>query len=200
MSATLIIQGKDYFQTQQFDQAVEAFRQAVDAEPSNTEAILGLAFALHASNQPEKALEVFKDGLKLSFDQPELHFGHGLALMETGDPFRAINEFKRTLELNPNHPIATQMLQKALRIHTKDLMATGNLNWVEQSIQDQLTIDPHCSDALAQLAEFKHRMAEYDEAKRLFQSLVDAKPDHPAIPDLARLLGLIKHRERGWLY
>lgn len=200
MNAFLFDQGKELFQSQQFDQAVEKFRCSLEHDPNNTEAILGLGFALHATNQPEQARKVFEDGLKLSFNQPELHFGHGLALMETGDPYRAINEFKRTLELNPNHPLATKMLQKALQIHTRELMAAGNFNWAEQAIQNQLELDPHCSDALAQLTEFKHKMAEYEDAKRHFRILTESKPDHPAIPDLAKLLGLIKHRERGWLY
>ncbi|MBA4292112.1 hypothetical protein C0431_04000 [bacterium] len=200
MNASLLDQGKKLFQSQQFDQAIEKFRHAHEIDPSNTEAILGLGFALHATNQPEQARRAFEDGLKLSFNQPELHFGHGLTLMETNDPFRAINEFKRTLELNPNHPLAPKMLQKALQIHTRELMAAGNFNWAEQAIQNQLELDPHCSDALAQLTEFKHKMAEYEDAKRHFRILTESKPDHPAIPDLAKLLGLIKHRERGWLY
>lgn len=200
MNTSLLDQGKTYFQNHQFDQATEAFHKVLKLDPNNTEAILGLGFALHACNRPDQARKAFEDGLRLSFNQPELHFGHGLALMETGDAYRAINEFKRTLELNPKHPLATKMLQKALQIHTKELMVAGNFNWAEQAIQNQLDLDPHCSDALAQLTEFKHKMAEYEEAKRHFRILTESKPDHPAIPDLAKLLGLIKHRERGWLY
>ncbi|ARU42293.1 hypothetical protein CCB80_14525 [Armatimonadetes bacterium Uphvl-Ar1] len=200
MSSQLLERGKSLFKSNQFSEAATAFQQVVEIDPSNTEAIIGLAFALHATSQSAEALQVFEKGIKLSFNQPELHFGHGLALMETGDPYRAINEFKRTLELNPNHPLATKMLQKALQIHTRELMAAGNFNWAEQAIQNQLELDPHCSDALAQLTEFKHKMAEYEEAKRHFRILTESKPDHPAIPDLAKLLGLIKHRERGWLY
>lgn len=200
MNTSLLDQGKTYFQNHQFDQATEAFHEVLKLDPNNAEAILGLGFALHASNRPDQARKAFEDGLRISFNQPELHFGHGLSLMETGDAFRAINEFKRTLELNPKHPLAIKMLQKALQIHTKELMAAGNFNWAEQAIQNQLELDPHCSDALAQLTEFKHKMAEYEEANRHFRILTESKPDHPAIPDLAKLLGLIKHRERGWLY
>jgi hypothetical protein len=67
-------------------------------------------------------------------------------------------------------------------------------------IEDQLALNEHAPDALAQMIQLKNRLSEYDEAKRLFRLLNETKPDYPGIYDLAKMLGLVKHRERGWLY
>lgn len=201
MSApSCLVEGKRLFQVGDYSMAIDKFEKAIEESANKVDSYLGLGFALHAIGKSSQAVCAFREGLAINPNVAELHFGHGLALMESGDPYRAIREFKRTLELSPQHPLCRQMLRKALQLHTKELLASGNVNWAEQMIQDQLELDEHCCDALAQMIELKNMMSEYGEARRLFRQLNETKPDHPAIPDLAKLLGLIKHRERGWLY
>ncbi len=197
---THLAQAKDLFHHGDFAKAVLSFRQAHIEAPDSIEAILGLGFALHASDRANEAIVVFQQGINHCPNHAELHFGYGLSLMTTGDEYRAIREFKRTLELEPKHPLCPALLMKALRIHTDHLLKEGNFVWAEQMIESQLSLDEHSPDALAQLIQLKNRLAEYDEAKRLFRVLNESKPDYPGIQDLAKVLGLIRHRERGWLY
>lgn len=195
-----IAQGKHFLNARQFRPAVESFRAAVDLAPRSVEPLMGLGFALHASGNPGAALCAFQEALTINPNQAELHFGHGLALMETGDPYRAIREFKRTLELAPEHRVCRDMLKKALVLHTKELFEQKNFVWAEQMIQDQLELDEHDPDALAQMVDLKFRMTEYEEAKRLFRDLAEHKPDYPGLVELADKLGLRRQKERGWLY
>lgn len=199
MDSTLA-EAKASFAHGDFEKAVLGFRAVTDQVPDCLEAILGLGFALHACDRADEAIAVFREGLILCPNHAELHFGLGLSLMTAGDEYRAIREFKRTLELVPHHRLCPAMLMKALRIHTNYLLKEGNFIWAEQMIDDQLALDEHDPDALAQMVQLKNRLAEYDEAKRYFRVLNENKPDYPGIHDLAKTLGLIKHRERGWLY
>lgn len=196
----LLDEGKRHFGDGQFALAAESFRAATESAPQSLEPWLGLGFALHAAGEYRQALCAFEEALAIKPDQPELQFGHGLALMESGDAYRAIRALKRCLELEPEHATCRDMLKKALVIHTKELFEQKNYVWAEQMIQDQLDLDEHDPDALAQMVELKTQLAEYDEAKRLFRNLAEHKPDYPGLVDLADKLGLRKQRERGWLY
>ncbi|MFM9872613.1 MAG: tetratricopeptide repeat protein [Fimbriimonadaceae bacterium] len=191
---------KQTFLAGKFEEAITAFRSVLDEQPACTEAFLGLGFALHADGRATEAIEVFQAGLNRCPNHPELHFGYGLALMTISDEYRAVREFKRTLELEPAHKLCPALLKKALRIHTDHLLEEGNFIWAEQMIEDQLALDEHSPDALAQMIKLKNKLSEYDEAKRLFRILNEKKPDYPGIYDLAKVLGIMKHRERGWLY
>ena len=195
-----LVEGKQLFQAGNYSEAITKFEKAIEESSNKVDSYLGLGFALHAVGEPEKAVNAFQEGLSIDPNIAELHFGHGLALMESGDPYRAIRELKRTLELAPEHPLCGKMLQKALQLHTQNLLKSGNFTWAEKMIKDQLDLDEHCPDALALLIELKNMVSEYGEARRLFRQLNETKPDHPALPDLAMKLGLVKHRERGWLY
>lgn len=190
---TLFLNGK-------YEESIVAFHKVLEKFPACIDGILGLGFALHAANRAPDSIEVFQNGLNRSPNHPELHFGYGLALMTIGDEYRAIREFKRTLELESDHLLCKGLLMKALRIHTDQLLSEGNFIWAEQMIESQLELDEHSPDALAQLIQLKNKLSEYDEAKRLFRVLNEKKPDYPGMYDLAQTLGLVKHRERGWLY
>lgn len=199
-TADLLNQAKIAYLKGQFEEAVPLFQKLVSAANPNPEAFRGLGFSLHAIGKPSEAAKVFDRGLQLSRDDAELHFGKAVALQSIGESLKAIHEFELVLKLNPNHTTAKKYLQTALAQHTKELFAQGNFIWAEEMINRQLENDPKCADALALSIEFDVQMSNYEAAKHNFRILSESKPDHPAINDLAMKLGLVKHRERGWLY
>jgi len=199
-TADLLNQAKTSYLKGQFDEAIPLFQKLVAGPNPKPEAFRGLGFSLHATGKPGEAAKVFDRGIQVSRDDAELHFGKAVALQSLGESLKAIQEFETVLKLNPNHTTAKKYLQTALAQHTKELFAQGNFIWAEEMINRQLENDPKCADALALSVEFNVQMSNYDDAKRNFRVLSESKPDHPAIADLAMKLGLVKHRERGWLY
>ncbi len=199
-ASDILCQAKTSYLHGNYDEAIALFQKLVSGPDPKAEAFRGLGFALHAVGKPAEALRVFERGLVVKRGDAELHFGRAVALQSLGESLKAIQEFEEVLKLNPNHVTAKKYLQTALAQHTRDLFKQGNFIWAEEMINRQLENDPKCADALALSVEFNVQMANYEDAKRNFRVLSESKPDHPAIADLAVKLGLVQHRERGWLY
>ena len=192
-----VTEGKKQFQLGNYELAVAHFESALNHGESCMEAHMGMGFSFHALGRSHQAIDSFNKSIAIDPNFAETHFGLGLALMAADDPYRAIREFKATLKLNPHHPLCLKMLQKALQLHTKDLLTEKNVLWAEQCIKDQLEIDEHCLDALAQLIELKFQMAEYGEARRHFLYLRETRPDHPALFELAEMIGIDQEKRSG---
>jgi Flp pilus assembly protein TadD len=64
-SEKLVELGKFYFLNQKYDQAVEEYRQAVELDPKNTDALYNLGIALETINDQEAARDAFEKLLEL---------------------------------------------------------------------------------------------------------------------------------------
>src|SRR6266496_5572295 len=94
------------------DQAIQLFRQAIEREPGNAEALLYLAGALASGGHPADALPYFERALEAGPPSTMALNGLGLTCLAVGDTARAEAVFRKSLRLDPNQPeIATALAQ-----------------------------------------------------------------------------------------
>ena len=93
-------------------QAIQLFRQAIEREPGNAEALLYLAGALAAAGHPADALPYFERALEAGPPSTMALNGLGLTALAVGDAARAEAAFRQSLRLDHNQPeIATALAQ-----------------------------------------------------------------------------------------
>ena len=83
------------------DEAVRLFREAVEAEPRNPEALLSLAGALAKGGRAMEAVPYFERALEAGSPSTLALNGLGFARLEAGDPAGALAALSASLRLDP---------------------------------------------------------------------------------------------------
>jgi tetratricopeptide (TPR) repeat protein len=94
------------------EQAVEAYRQAVDASPEWVDAHINLGTALYQLNRMEDALNQFLAAVEYEPENALAEFNLGCVLEQLGDADEAIKHLLRAIELSPS--LADAQLNLAL--------------------------------------------------------------------------------------
>ena len=83
------------------DEAMRLFREAIEREPGNAEALLYLAGALASAGRSADALPYFERALKAGPASTMALNGLGLARLDLGDRAGAAAAFRESLRLDP---------------------------------------------------------------------------------------------------
>jgi tetratricopeptide (TPR) repeat protein len=91
------------------DQALDAYREAYELDPTHTDTLKGLSALLYRSEQWEAAFKIFQ-ALQfnhtdhLSTDEiVDLYFKSGQVKDRTGEPMKAVQMYQKALEYDPRH-------------------------------------------------------------------------------------------------
>lgn len=100
-------------QAGRLEQAVEAFRLALESDPDFVAARNNLANALLRQGKLEEALVLYRGALELEPDQPDVHYNIGLVLEHQGHREQALQHFHHALRLRPGFSRAREKLALA---------------------------------------------------------------------------------------
>ncbi|PPJ51061.1 hypothetical protein CBER1_07804 [Cercospora berteroae] len=124
----------------EFDSAIDHFNLAlqisIDNEaPQNqyTSTRLNLAHALRKAERFHEALEQFEEVIRLGLRDAAVFSSKGLVLLELEDSFQATVALHEALAISPQDPIATDLLNKALR----QMENQGVLGGADEEMWDQ---------------------------------------------------------------
>jgi tetratricopeptide (TPR) repeat protein len=100
-------EGIDHTNRGETEQAIEAYRKALQADPGMVEAYNNLANLLLAQQRYEETIEVYKQGLALKPDEALLHRNLGVLYEKLGNVPEAVAQYKTYLKLThkPDPPI-----------------------------------------------------------------------------------------------
>ncbi|USW51817.1 Putative tetratricopeptide-like helical domain superfamily [Septoria linicola] len=123
-----------------FDSAIDHFNLALQIAADNeapqnqyTTTRLNLAHALRKALRFHEALEQFEQVVRLGLRDTAVLASKGLVLMELDDPFQATVALHEALAISPQDPLATDLLEKALR----QLENQGVLGGADEDLWDQ---------------------------------------------------------------
>ncbi len=107
--------GRQAFYGGDYERAVAASRQAVEADPDEPAGRLNLGAALLRSGRAEEAVAEFEETLRLSPGHPAAHFSLGAAFNTLGRPTRAREHYRAAVAANPGYMKARYNLANLLR-------------------------------------------------------------------------------------
>ena len=94
------------------DQAIQLFRQAIEHDPKNADALLYLAGALASGGRPAEALPYFERALEAGPPSTMALNGLGLTRLAVGDTAGAEAAFRKSLRLDPHQPDIARTLSE----------------------------------------------------------------------------------------
>jgi tetratricopeptide (TPR) repeat protein len=92
--------GLDHLKKREFDEALDAFAEALQIYPEFPQAHYGRGMVFLEQGFSDKAIEEFKLAIDLNPDYAYAHLGLGVAFLELGFPDTAIEVFRQAIDLN----------------------------------------------------------------------------------------------------
>lgn len=112
-SQALFEMGQDYYQSGRWEDAVAAYRKAVELDPTYQAAYVNLGDAYYQNQQLNLAIEAYQQALELNPDDAEVVYNLGATYLQqalaTGQPKKtdldkALTQLERAIEMQPELP------------------------------------------------------------------------------------------------
>jgi tetratricopeptide (TPR) repeat protein len=143
-AAMLITMGNDYFHLEQYPDAIEAFRSAVQLQPEALDLAMAdywLGVTYNQISQPEQAIAPLRKALRLRPDDPDFNFELGNSYFCLKQYAVAVPLLKAAIHLRPDFAMAYYDLGLVyLAMHKKDaaLGVYGELKAIDDNRAQQL--------------------------------------------------------------
>ena len=190
------------------NEAVKAYESALEAEPTNRHAHVGMYWANRELNNKQQAAEWAEKAVKVAPDDPYAHSAQGSARMEKSDYQGAVESFSRALAFQSNDSFALKgralaytyldMLDKAdvdmdraadLDRMSSEFRGSEDVETGRTRFEEKIATEPSETDAkkAAGRAWGRFEKGEYYDAIARADYALDKEPGHPEA-----------HNVRGW--
>ncbi len=150
-----------------YDDAVAAWRKALDLAADDARTHNGLGVALMETGQPAEAIVHYRKALALNPSYPEAHNNLGEALSGQGAVKEAVGAFERALVLDPDYTVARSNLAMLLVRTQRTDAALVHLKKLARDQPESADARRNLGHALADQRRFEEARVELEEAVRL---------------------------------
>ncbi|MBN2315329.1 MAG: tetratricopeptide repeat protein [Sedimentisphaerales bacterium] len=153
------------------DEAIGAFRQALQIKPDYAEARSSLADALAGQDRLDEAIKHYHRAIQDKPDHATTYCNLGVAMSAKGDLNEAVTYMSRALEIKPDFAEAHNSLGGVL-------VAQGKLDEAIKHYEAALQIKPHYIHARYNLASVLGWQGKFDEAIGQFERALQTQSDY----------------------
>jgi tetratricopeptide (TPR) repeat protein len=191
-SRALVRRGQRAGKVGRYDLAEAAFRAAVEADPSNADAVANLGISLANLGRTEEAQQRLTQSLSMDDTSAVAHLSLGVVLDRQGLDQPAITQYRAALKYDPGNLQASVYLADAT-------MRIGQPEEAAALYQEALKRMPDSVRMQLSLAMADVKARRYDNARDVLEAALKAQPgNHEVINDLARILATAPHaRDRN---
>ena len=94
--------GNLYFDSNQYDKAIWAYRKALDLEPQNPNVWTDMGVMYRRNGNPQAAVDAFNEAIRIDPKHEVSRYNKGIVLMhDLNDPAGAVETWENLLEVNP---------------------------------------------------------------------------------------------------
>jgi predicted O-linked N-acetylglucosamine transferase (SPINDLY family) len=163
--------GLRHHQAGRLPAAEQVYRQILDAEPSQVDALHLLGVLASQMGKHATAVEYIRRAIALAGTEAPFHNNLGTALQALGRLDEAVASYRRSLELRPDYADAHYNLGTALQ-------AQGQLDEAAACYRRALELQPGSAAAHYNLGNVFRKQGKPDEAVGCYRRALELRPDH----------------------
>ena len=163
------------------EEAVTAYRKAIELQDQFVPAYVNLAQLLSQQKKENESIDLLKAGLKMVPDDASLHHALGLALARQKDLPKALEQLSRAAELAPYNVRYSYVYAIALQ-------STGNVKQAIEVLESSHGLHPGNADVLYALVTVNRDAGNQAAALRYVAILRKLLPENAAIRQLEQQL------------
>jgi tetratricopeptide (TPR) repeat protein len=177
-----LLAGKLAFSARRYDEAIESFQKAIEADPKEVGARVNLAAALGQLKKYREAIAQLETAIKLEPGNVTAHFNLGMLYGHLKNIKKSIEHLQLAVKMSPKDSQAHLLLAGALR-------SDGQLDKALEHYNAALSIDPGLIWAWVDLSSLLSRTGKHGEALKVLEDAHSRIPyDGPIAHALAHLL------------
>ena len=185
------------------EQAESLYRQILQLEPDNAEALHGLGVLARETGHHGAAVELISEAIRKNPSLASYHTNLGLAYYAQGKMEEAVGAMKKALELNPDAVDTHINLANLLKLQGKleeaeghyrkavalfpsyaeahnnlavVLYEQGKMEEAENHYMQATDLAPEYADGMRNMAQFLRKQGRFPEAAKYFKRLVKLRP------------------------
>ncbi|MBW4565267.1 MAG: tetratricopeptide repeat protein [Mojavia pulchra JT2-VF2] len=180
-----------------FTQAEQVYRQIIDINPNQAEALYGLGMLAQQQGQYRNAEQFFQASVQLQPEAAAIHNSLGFSLQQQGKLEDAIACYDKALEILPDCIEVQANLGNALnvqgklspdqKVHYADLnrqfalgrQQVGEFETAEYYYRQAIALQPDLVEAHNHLGEVLQNQGRLDDAFKFYQQAIKIQPDYP---------------------
>jgi len=162
--------GKTYLNLHLYDEAIIAFKQAVQIKTNFAEAYNGLGDAHLYSGHNQEAIAAYTEAIKNNPNFAEAYNGLGVAYSDTYQPEEALKALRQAVQLQPTSPSNFYFVGLTYK-------KLGKRKEAIEALREALRLNPKYADPYEALGEIYSNSKEYAAAVEVYRSLVQLRPD-----------------------
>jgi tetratricopeptide (TPR) repeat protein len=164
--------GTTHLKLELYDEAIKAFKQAIQMKADYAEAYNGLGDAYLYSGHPQEAISAYTQAIKIKPNFAEAYNGLGVAYSDTFQPEEALKALKQAIKLQPNSPSNFYFVGLTYK-------KLGKRKEAIEALREAVRLSPKFADAYETLGDIYSNSKEYAAAIEVYRSLVQLRPDSP---------------------
>lgn len=177
----LLEQAIDHHRSGRLDRAAELYREILQIEPTQTDALYLLGLIAHQSGDHSRAIDLIRQSLALQRDQPQCYNVLGLALMELDRLDEAAEAFATAIAAQP----APEFYNNLGNLRKQQ----GRLDDAIAAYTEAVSRNPSYADAHYNLGNAERAAGHSEAAESSFRRAIDIELNHAnALAALGQLL------------
>jgi arylsulfatase A-like enzyme/Flp pilus assembly protein TadD len=167
-----------------FEEAIEAFRKALELKPDDSFAVINVANTFQAMGRTDEAEKFVLDHVARGFEDSQFYFLLGNLRGQRNEPDKAIAYFEKCLELNPRSASAYNAMAAVYINRDGD----GDLARAEARLAAAAAINPTLMSLRYNTAQVREKQGRLAEAADLYlQEIQDSPKSYKALYNLSRV-------------
>ncbi|HDZ62757.1 MAG TPA: tetratricopeptide repeat protein, partial [Nitrospirae bacterium] len=164
--------GLAYSDLGKYQEAVDAYKQAIRIKPDDANAHIVLAFAYSELGKYQEAIDANKQVIRIKPDYASAHFGLGLAYGALGKYQEAVDAYKQAIRIEPDDALAHFQLGSA---YSSEMRYKEAIEAFKQAIKIKPDVEAHYN-----LGVIYGDLGMHKEAIDAYKQAIRIKPDYKA--------------------
>ncbi len=163
--------GVAYYKLGRYQEAIEAYKQAIRIKPDYADAHYNLGVACDKLSRWQDEIEAYKQAIKIKPNYAKAYYNLGISYEDLGRYPDAVEAYKQAIQIKPDYAEAYINLGVTY-------CKLGRYQDATEACKKALTIKPNYAEAYINFGVIYYKLGRYQDAIEAYKQTIKIKPDY----------------------